>query len=134
MTRRSDTDVYPGLDDTKELQARCDVANKAGANLFVSVHCDSFSDAAVSGPRIFYYPGSKSGQATAIRVAELIRVVTGKVSTYADASKYVLKNTAMPAILIECGFMTNAVDLALLCEPSYRDKLALAIAYGIRCV
>jgi len=131
MTRRSDVDVYPGLDDTKELQARCDVANKAGANLFVSVHCDSFSDAAVSGPRIFYYPGSKSGQATAIRVAELIRVVTGKVSTYADASKYVLKNTAMPAILIECGFMTNPVDLALLCEPSYRDKLALSIAYGI---
>lgn len=131
MTRRSDTDVYPGLDDTKELQARCDVANKAGANMFVSIHCDAFSDATVSGARVFHYPGSKTGQLTANKVADAMKIVAGKALIFADASKYVLKNTAMPALLIECGFMTNAVDLALLREPSYRDKLALGIAYGI---
>jgi len=60
-----------------------------------------------------------------------MKIVAGKALIFADASKYVLKNTAMPALLIECGFMTNAVDLALLREPSYRDKLALGIAYGI---
>jgi N-acetylmuramoyl-L-alanine amidase len=67
MTRADDTDVYAPNDSAKEeLQARDDVANNAGARLFVSVHVNSFTSASLNGTTTYYYKGSDLSLAEAI--------------------------------------------------------------------
>jgi len=137
FTRTTDVDLAPGNDDKEELQARCDVANNARADLFVSVHADAFTQSSVRGTRCYHYPTSVKGQAAARAIADSIRPMaqvagaSQNMATISSANYYVLKRTAMPAVLIESGFMTNETDLALLCEPGYRDKMGLTIALGI---
>ncbi len=137
FTRTTDVDLAPGNDDKEELQARCDVANNARADLFVSVHADAFTQSSVRGTRCYHYPTSVKGQAAARAIADSIRPMaqvagaSQNMATISSANYYVLKNTVMPAVLVETGFVTNETDLALLCEPGYRDKMGLAIALGI---
>lgn len=62
MTRSTDKDVYgPWADDDPELQARCDVGNQANADVFVSIHIDSFSNSSVDGTTAYYYPKTAKG-------------------------------------------------------------------------
>jgi N-acetylmuramoyl-L-alanine amidase len=137
FTRTTDVDLAPGNDDKEELQARCSVANKSGASLFISIHADAFSQPSVRGTRCYHYPTSTRGRAAAQAVADHIRPMaqiagaSRNMATISSANYYVLKNTVMPAVLIETGFMTNETDLALLCESGYRDKLGLVIALAI---
>lgn len=137
LTHRRPCELRPGSTATEELQARCDVANQAGAALFVSVHVDACATPTKRGTRCWYYPGSIKGKAIAVVLADTLRPLAqiagaaDAMTGIADANFYVLKNTDPVAVLVECGFMSNQTDVALLREPGYRDKLALSIAIGI---
>lgn len=137
LTHRGPEELKPHQGATAELQARCDVANTANAGLFVSVHVDSCSTPTRRGTRCWYYPGSVKGKAIATVMADTLRPlaqIAGAaelMTGIADANFYVLHWTDMPAVLVECGFMSNITDVALLREPGYRDKVALCVAIGI---
>ena len=49
----------------------------------------------------------------------------------AESGIYLLKNVHVPAVIVECGFLSNPEEAALLAEPSYQDKMAEAVAAGI---
>ncbi len=131
MTRDVDTDVYAPNDSAHdELQARCDIANNAGARMFVSVHVNSFTSSALSGTTTYYYKGIDRSLAEAVQ-RRLISALGTKDDGVRKENFYVIHHTAMPAILIETAFLSNPEDAELLHSPDFLQRIAAAIADGI---
>jgi N-acetylmuramoyl-L-alanine amidase len=131
MTRDSDVDVYQPNDSAREeLQARCDVANRAGARLFVSIHINAFTTPDLQGTTTYYY---KPGDAHFADVVD--HNLNSILGTQDDGARrenyYVVRHTTMPAILVETAFLSNASDAARLRQPTFRQNVAVAITNGI---
>lgn len=134
MTRTSDRDVYgPYASDRQELQARVNVGEYTpGAELFLSIHCNAFSNPAAHGMETYYYSVSSKGQRLATLLNEELEQAGGLLNRgVKTANFYVIKHSSMPASLVELGFITNDHEEALLADASYQAKLAKAIAKAL---
>ena len=132
MTRTTDVDVYgPNASDRAELQARCDVANAAGARMFVSVHINSFTTSELNGTTTYYYKPTDRLFAAAIQ-RHLMSSVTTKDDGVRRENFYVVRHTTMPAVLVETAFISNPSDAALMRQPSFLENVAVGIANGIK--
>jgi N-acetylmuramoyl-L-alanine amidase len=115
-----------------DLWARCNVANQAKADIFVSIHCNSATNPAATGTETFCY--QKSGQAYALAQAiqsclvQTLRLPDRGVKT---ANFYVLRGTNMPAVLVELAFINNPKEEALLRNGDFQRTCAESIAQGI---
>jgi N-acetylmuramoyl-L-alanine amidase len=124
LTRRDDREI--------ELEPRVAQANRAQADLFVSIHANaiSMSRPDVNGIETYYY--ADQSQALARTIHNSILDATGRPDRRVRTARfYVLRNTAMPAVLLEVGFVTGAEDAPLLSDSDYRQRVAEAIARGI---
>jgi N-acetylmuramoyl-L-alanine amidase len=118
------------------LKERTDRANAWGADLFVSIHANAYGDGGwneAKGIETYVYT---TRPAAALKLAEavhrnLIRATGRPDRGVKTANFHVLRETKMPAILVECGFMTNRQEVAFLKCDEYRRKCATAIAGGI---
>ncbi|MBF5059800.1 hypothetical protein NEPTK9_001318 [Candidatus Neptunochlamydia vexilliferae] len=119
------------------LKKRTTIANDTKSKLFVSIHFNSFRGQKPHGIEIYYYnKGSKWRQNASKKLAQL--VLNGMITATGAHSRgvkqgnfHVIRETQMPAILIEGGFMTNPGEHAKLRSQAYLDKMALSIANGI---
>lgn len=130
MTRETDVDVYAAGDTAHdELQARVDVANKAGARLFVSIHANAFINSGPYGTTCYI---SKPDDAAFARIVESHLASDGtKDDGIVKSHLYVTLHTRMPAVLVETAFLSNPSDYALLTSSAWRQKIAEEIADGI---
>ncbi len=125
MTRSSDR--------TLELSSRTAIANRSGADIFVSIHANaiSLSRPEVNGAETYYY-SSSAGYQLASSIQRSILQRTGmRDRGVREARFYVLRNTSMPAALVETGFVTGSQDAARLRDPAFRTRMAEAITAGI---
>lgn len=130
MTRRDEN----ALGETKkaDMAARGRALADPEAALCVSVHMNAFTDTAVRGPMAFYMEGSAEGKALADAVIAAVCEAVGTGGRSANPGDYfVLRQSLCPAVLVECGFLSNAAEEKLLCDPDYQRKLAAGIAAGI---
>lgn len=121
------SDVYPTLDQ------RANAADRYKVDLFVSIHADSApKNPAAAGTEVHIYTSasSQSRAAKDCMVAALRRAGL-QCRGHQESNLHVLREHSRPAILVECGFLTNAGDAAKLNTASYRARLAGAIAEGI---
>lgn len=132
MTRDHDVDVWgPNAADIAELQARVDVANNAGARMFVSVHVNSSTSANPSGTTSYYYKPEDRALALAIQ-HRLIPALGTKDDGVQKERFYVIRHTSMPAVLVETAFMSNTDDASRLRSSDFRQSIAQGIADGIK--
>ena len=116
MTRTTDKDVYgPWADADPELQARCDVANNANADAFLSIHIDSFSNGSVDGVTAYYYAKTSKD----LLLAQMMHQATMDSLAIPDRgvrsnNLYVNVNTNMPSVLMEMGYISNPHRLQML--------------------
>lgn len=130
LTRSSDVDVYAPNDSAHdELQARVDVANRAGARCFVSIHANAFINAGPYGTTL--YVSKPEDYALARSIEGRLADDGTKDDGVIKAHYYVTFHTKMPAVLIETAFLSNPSDYALLTSPEWRQKIAQEIADGI---
>ncbi|HZV80525.1 MAG TPA: N-acetylmuramoyl-L-alanine amidase [Candidatus Binatus sp.] len=131
MTRDGDYEVGdPNGDDAQELQARCDVANAAGARVFVSVHINSSVAHSLNGTTTYYW--RPADRVFAQTVQNALVAADGIADDGVKRNNfYVIKHTDMPAVLVETAFLSNSGDAAELTRPAFLDKLAQGIANGI---
>jgi N-acetylmuramoyl-L-alanine amidase len=125
MTRDDDTFVY--------LNRRVEAAENADADAFVSIHVDSYTDdESVQGLTVHYETGAAGGQefADSIHTAISDAGIT-KVRNLMESDLYVLRNTTMPATLVEVGFLTNSTDRENLQTETFQEELADSICSGI---
>lgn len=133
MTRNDDRDVYaPNASATNELQARVNVGNNYGADIFVSIHCNAFVNPAANGTQTFYYGSSYQGQRLADNIQTKMIEANGLYNRgISTCNFYVVKYSYMPAVLIETAFISNYNEEALLKDDVWQENLAKAIAEGI---
>lgn len=131
MTRESDHTVAPeGSSLSQELQARVDIAEKNNADIFVSIHTNSNPNNSTAGAMTFYY--SSESNVLAAKVQSNLIKQTGAINKGTEvATFYVLRNTSMPSVLVEMGFITNVTEAARLSSNSYRNDIAQGIYNGI---
>ena len=136
MTRETDTEVSPkGADasDIEELQARCDIPNQNGSDIFVSIHMDSFTNGAAKGTTGYYYSlGSKRSRELADKIRSGVIDQLGTQSRGTQSCNfYVVKHTDMPATLVEVAFISNPSEERLMNSEVGIKKAAQGIADGI---
>ena len=132
MTRTTDVDVAaPGVPDSTELQAR---VNKAPSNaaLFISVHCNAFSNGKANGMETYHAPTAVKGARLARLLNEELERLGGLSNRGVKAARfYVMTHSQCPASLIELGFITNPREEKLLASDDYQQKLAQAITNAV---
>ena len=121
------------VDRTLALHSRAAFANRYQADLFVSVHCNAAATPAPEGIEVYHFPGSVRGRSIALHVFDrlLLRFPDHHARGVKEANFAVLRLTRMPAILVECEFLTNPRQLELLAAPENQEALAAAIADGL---
>ena len=126
LTRKKEVDL--------DLPPRVSFANNADADIFVSIHANASRGKRrdINGLETFYYRGWK-GRLLARRIQkQILRVSPGSPDRGVKQGRfYVIKNTRMPAVLVEIGFLTGRLDAKRLEKTAHRKRLAYAIAKGI---
>ncbi len=123
MTRSTDVFVPLG--------GRVAIANSYRNSIFVCIHFNATGRSGASGIETYFYSRESLPLASAIHYY----VTGGAPSANRGVRRrgyYVLRRTSIPAVLVECGFLTNPTEAAYAQSVSYRQKLAEEIAAGIR--
>ena len=141
LTRSTDTLLYDKTADHKgrkkklDLLARKEFAEQYENAIFISIHQNSFTKSQYRGFQIYYSPNSEDSLILASSIEEWVSLSYDDVyirpSKKSDSSIYLLENLQCPAILIECGFISNPQDCALLCQESYQDALVSGISKAV---
>lgn len=131
FTRASDQVTWPP-EEGRDLAARVEIANRAQADLFVSIHCNSATNPGAGGTETYSF--AKTGKGA--KAAKLIQTELVKALGLADrgtktAGFYVLRYTRMPAVLTELAFISNPREEKLLSQTAFQARAALAIAKAI---
>jgi len=118
------------------LQDRTDKANKWGADAYISIHANAYGTGGwnnTSGIETFTYPTASRESFVLAKLVqdELVKATKRNDRGIKTANFAVLRETSMPAILVECGFMTNKEEATLLKSDSYRKTCASAIVKGL---
>jgi N-acetylmuramoyl-L-alanine amidase len=122
MTRSDDTFI--------PLPGRCSIANAQHNAVFVSIHFNSSPRLGAHGYETYYYQSSACALASRIE-AQLSKVIVTDNRGVKRRGFYVLRKTRIPAVLVECGFLTNPDEARLALRADYREKLARYIASAI---
>lgn len=125
MTR--ETDVYPTRSE------RVKLANDLNADVFVSIHGNSVKGSPqVSGTETFYYQRASSKELATIIHKHLIEALGFKDRSVKNGNLQVIRETTMPAVLLEIGFLSNKDEEEAMMSESTQDKAAQAIVDGIK--
>ena len=139
--RESDISVYDeGAESLREkkvsdLQNRVKTANSSEQNILVSIHQNKFDNSAYSGTQVFYsvnHDGS-AVLAQAIRgsVISLLQKDNTRECKPAGSDIYLLDQAQVPAVIVECGFLSNDTEREKLLDPGYQSDMAYAVAMGV---
>lgn len=137
MTRDSDSGLYSQNDSrkkTSDMQKRRQIMNESKADLAVSIHQNSYHDEEISGGQVFYYADSAPGKRLAERIQKRFDYVLGaenRRQPKANESYYLLLHAECPAVIVECGFLSNWREASLLGDEEYQDRMAYTIHMGI---
>lgn len=124
MTRTDDQYVSLGK--------RCDIANQSKSRLFVSIHCNAAENHEANGIETFHYYTSTRGKLFANAIQRGLIALTDRRDRGVKAAGFqVLRDTSMPATLVELGFITNTEEEQLLQKEEFQNACAKAIVKGI---
>lgn len=137
LTRDKDISICPASNysETADLQARVVLADKNKPDLFISIHNDSFTNPDIQGTST-YYSKDNPKEDESLQLANsiesaVIDTIKTKNRGVKEAGFYVLRDTTMPAVLLETAFISNPYEEARLQNPTFQKNVASAIFHGI---
>ena len=140
MTRTEDLsldhqgDVSIRQNKVSDLKARLRIAEETENAVFISVHLNKFTESKYRGAQVFYAPKNPNSELLAkiMQKSIITAIADGNTRTYKKSTDdvYLMRNASCPAVTVECGFVSNPEEEALLKDDDYQKKLALAIAGG----
>ncbi|MBR4123403.1 MAG: N-acetylmuramoyl-L-alanine amidase [Clostridia bacterium] len=141
MTRMDDSSTESNSNDKiakkkkSDLNNRLELMKKYDDAVFVSIHLNKFTTSAARGSQIFYSSKVESSKnlADSIQnsIVEKIQPENTRVNKKSTSSTYILHNATVPAVIVECGFLSNKAELELLKNEEYQNKMAFCIYCGI---
>ncbi len=111
----------------RDMQKRAEIIKNADPDLFISVHQNYYSDSSRRGAQTFYYDEGDKLFALAVQAELNAMPEATRALEVLFGDYFVLKQANCPSCLIECGFLSNAEDEALLCSEQYQTKIAQTI-------
>ena len=118
----------------EDMNNRLEIIKKSNADIFISVHMNYFNSQSANGLRLFYAGNHGEIKRLAENIQSRMSDVTGAkiyaVKT-ADKNLFLMKNPPIPAILIECGFLSNTEEEKKLNDDDYQSRIAWAIADAV---
>jgi len=133
MTRETDTALAEEGPQRKrrDLQYRVDCAREA--HLFLSIHMNEYRTAAESGPQVFYKKGAEGSRLLAGVLQQQMNSALSPARPRAahPGEYYLLEHLDIPAVLVECGFLSNAREEARLLTAEYRQQVAESLYAGL---
>lgn len=137
MTRQSDMGLYDENSSNKKMQdlrGRLAMIEECKPDLVISIHQNSFTDASVCGPQVFYYEGSENGEQAAKLMQDALNAELGIARPRvqkANDNYYLLTKCSAVMIIAECGFLSNPEEEALLKDDDYQERIVEALRKGI---
>ncbi len=141
LTRDTDTLLYDRNSDyhghkkSQDMAARLAIAEEYERAVFISIHMNSFPQSKYKGLQVYYSPNSPLSAELAQMVQDIVATNLQPTNTrkikQSDSNIYLLDKIQHPAILVECGFLSNPEECALLGDKQYRSKLCLVIYSAI---
>lgn len=137
MTRDSDDGLYDEGESNKkqqDMKRRCELINETKPEMVVSIHQNSYTQASVRGPQVFYYETSAEAKeiaATLQRTLNEYLEIAKPREIKANDTYYILRKTEHPTVIVECGFLSNPEEAAMLATDDYQQKVAEAICAGV---
>ena len=137
MTRTEDISLHaPGSDTIREkkisdLHNRTEFINSQENAVLISIHQNTFPSGKYKGAHVFYADSGNGSMEFAVSAQEILRFAldpeNSRKAAIAPNSVYLMKHVTCPAILVECGFLSNDGESALLQDRSYQTKIAMAL-------
>ncbi len=126
----------PGATNKKksDMIKRMEIVNDSGAALLISIHQNSYKDSKVRGAQTFYYGSSNESKKYAEDIQHMLKKEADNENNRlakAENNYYILRKSACPAVIIECGFLSNPDETRKLTDEKYQQKLARAIADAV---
>lgn len=133
-TRKTEGGLY-GLPNKgfklRDMKARKAIVEEARPNLVISVHMNKFSASSRKGPQVFYQEGKSQGKLLADSVQRVFNDYTGNRHEAIAGDYYICREIDCPAVIVECGFLSNADECAQLQTDAYRKQICDFIFSGI---
>lgn len=115
-----------------DMAKRIEIIENAKADMVISIHCNSYINSSECGAQAFYQEGDEISQAFAEATqSQLMSILDNARSNANKGDYYILKESPCPAILIECGFLSNPKEEKLLNTTDYQNKVSYAIMCGV---
>lgn len=137
MTRTEDESTAhgEGFNKSQDIKNRLETANSYPNAIFVSIHLNKFGQSQYWGAQVFYSSNNPDSsllaQCVQISICNLLQPENKRQIKLGDDNSYILKKAKNPAVIVECGFLSNASELEKLKSMEYRAKLAYCIFLGI---
>lgn len=141
LTRETDVSTDDVEDDTIAFRKKSDLKNRLNLMrdypnaIFVSIHLNKFTTSAARGSQVFYngkISDSKLlGDAIQNSIIKKLQPENTRINKQATSSTYLLYNATIPAVLVECGFLSNKAELEMLKTEEYQQKMAFCCFCGI---
>lgn len=141
LVRDSDTLICDdGLSSVREkkssdLHNRMKIMEQTDNCLFLSIHQNSYPSASSNGTQVFYSPNDEASGQIALSLQNTVRSLlqpdNKRKTKKSTTSVYLLYYATKPAVMVECGFITNAEDCRKLNDEDYQNKMAFAIACSL---
>lgn len=130
LTREDENAI--SADKKEDMAARKAIMNGCNADIVVSIHMNKFRDRSVSGPMAFYIKGDDAGEALAKCVLDGVCEAIDRPLRHVNPGDYfILKHSEPPAVILECGFLSNSTDEKLLQSEEHMNKMMQGAAKGI---
>lgn len=141
MTRTTDTGTEDNSNSSivsrkkSDLQNRLTLMQKYSDSIYVSIHLNKFTTTSACGAQVFYTPKKDDAKYLALNIqesiVELLQPENKRVIKQGTNSTYLLKHATVPAVIVECGFLSNSNELKRLKTQEYQQQLSFAVASGI---
>lgn len=136
LTREDENGLYDESASNKKVQdmkRRMEIIEEADPVLVVSIHQNSYHEEYVKGAQVFYYETSEKSKQLAEMLQSELRTLDSENKRQAkgNTSYYLLKKTAKPIVIVECGFLSNQAEAEKLITPLYQERIAFQIHMGI---
>ena len=141
MTRNEDKLIYNGSHESMRSKKVSDIRNRMSViennpeSVFLSIHQNYFTQQKYNGAQIFYSPNNPESKLIADYIQNSVReglqTENERKSKKSGKEIYLLYHSKTPSVMVECGFMSNPTEAALLNNEEYQIKMSLVILNGL---
>lgn len=141
MTREDDSDLADKSIDTisgrkkSDMHRRLDIYNSDIRNVAISIHQNIFPADSCKGTQVFYSTQVPSAKILADNITDTVKKYlqpeNQRLSKPTSGSIFLLDNAKIPAVIVECGFLSNSEEVKLLCDRDYQRKFSYCVFLGL---